>query len=107
MKKIACHTLYLPSGIRLSGVVMELDADGYLSGWHPLVAEEPFVEWRSGVCVVLPFGDCPERHMPGLGAYLDRLPPMKLGEAYVVWYADGMAADEEKNFTGAFFEKWG
>lgn len=49
MKKEAYHRLCLVSGELIEGpVVIELDDDKVMRGWHVLVGEEPMVEWIGG-----------------------------------------------------------
>ncbi len=49
MKKEAYHRLCLVSGELIEGpVVIELDDDNVMRGWHVLLGEEPMVEWIGG-----------------------------------------------------------
>lgn len=44
----AYHRLVLPDGTVHQQVVVCFDADGRFLSFHPLVGEEPFVEWVGG-----------------------------------------------------------
>lgn len=104
MKKIACHVLLLPSGVRRYRCVVTVDADGSLLEWHPLQGEEPFVEWRGGVFVVLPQGEYPEAYAGDMATGLARLQGLEPGGRYRVWQATGQPVEERISFTSARFE---
>ncbi|MCR5779591.1 MAG: hypothetical protein K6G70_03500 [Bacteroidaceae bacterium] len=42
------HTLVMPDGTCHHLVVVEFSDDGRFLSFHPLVGEEPFVEWVGG-----------------------------------------------------------
>ncbi len=48
MTSRAYHRLILPDGTVHEMVVVRFDAVGRFLDFHPLTAEEPFVEWRGG-----------------------------------------------------------
>lgn len=49
MKKYGYHRIMLQTGLVIEGpVVVSLDADNTVLEWHPLLAEEPMVEWVGG-----------------------------------------------------------
>ena len=48
MKK-GYHKLILPDGTEHKMVVVHFGDDGRLLCFHPMVGEEPFVEWEGGI----------------------------------------------------------
>ncbi len=44
----AYNTLILPDGTHHNLVVVHFNKNGQYQGFHPLIAEEPFVEWIGG-----------------------------------------------------------
>lgn len=48
MRHIASNLLILPDGSRHEMAVATFDDNGNFVSWHPLLGEEPFVEWHRG-----------------------------------------------------------
>ena len=47
-RRLACHHLILPDGTACGMSVVEVDTKGRYLSHHPLLGEEPFVEWVGG-----------------------------------------------------------
>lgn len=51
-RKVACRCLVLPDGTEHLMCVAEFDANNRFIDYHPLLSEEPFVEWYNGTLVI-------------------------------------------------------
>lgn len=98
MRKYAAHRLYLSATEVVTGpVVVQLSAEGFVTGYEKLTAEQPGVEWLGGFFLLLPVSEIPKQCTDRFGVWYAAECPAYHPEcgSYVLWHVNDIPVDTD------------